>query len=339
LPEPSVTVVIPTLAADQKLLDCLASLEKQTRRDFEVIVVNNGQEQDAAALQFAKRMGAAIVKPGRNVGFGAAINLGYKRSRARFLATLNDDAVAHPEWLAALLAALESRTDAGMCASQVRMLGENSLDSAGMLICADGSSRQRGHGSALGTFGQSEEVLLPSGSAAIYRRAMLEEIGLFDEDFFLYCEDTDLGLRARWAGWKCLYAADAVVEHHYSHSAGRASALKAYFVERNRLFVIAKNFPAGMLLAAPFVTVARYAWHVRWMLVRRGAAARFREGEEGNALLLVWLAIRAHLSCMVRCVSLWQKRRAVRRTARISNADFRGLCAAHSISARRLAEL
>ena len=329
--------MIPTIAADQKLLDCLASLEKQSRRDFEVIVVDNGG-QDNEALHFAKRTGATVLKPGRNVGFGAAINLGYRRSRARFLATLNDDAVAHPRWLAALLAAMEARIDAGMCASQVRMLGEDCLDSAGMLICADGSSRQRGHGSAVGTFSQSEEVLLPSGSAAIYRRAMLEEIGLFDEDFFLYCEDTDLGLRARWAGWTCLYVADAVVDHHYSHSAGRASALKAYYVERNRLFVIAKNFPAGMLWAAPFVTVARYAWHLRWMLVRRGAAARFRE-DEGGALVLVWIAIRAHLSCIARCISLWRKRRAVRRTARISSAAFRELLASHAISARRLAEL
>jgi GT2 family glycosyltransferase len=338
LPEPSVTVVIPTLAADQKLLDCLASLEKQSRRDFQVIVVNNGEQQDAAALDFAKQTGATVVKPERNVGFGAAINLGYRRSSARFLATLNDDAVAHPQWLAALLAAMDARNDVGMCASQVRMLGEGSLDSAGMLICADGSSRQRGHGDALGKFCQSEEVLLPSGSAAIYRRSMLEEIGLFDEDFFLYCEDTDLGLRARWAGWTCLYVADAVVDHHYSHSAGRASALKAYYVERNRLFVIAKNFPAAMLLAAPFVTIARYAWHLRWMLVRRGAAARFRE-DEGGALLLVWIAIRAHLACLLRCVSLWRKRRAIQRTARLSSVAFRELLGAHSISARHLAKL
>ena len=71
-----------------------------------------------------------------------------------------------------------------------------------------------------------EEVLLPSGSAALYRRAMLDQIGGFDDDFFLYCEDTDLGLRARWAGWKCLYVPDAVVEHHYSHSAGARVAIE-----------------------------------------------------------------------------------------------------------------
>ena len=85
---------------------------------------------------------------------------------------------------------------------------------------------------------------------------MLEEIGGFDDDFFLYCEDTDLGLRARWAGWKCLYVPEAVVEHHYSHSAGRASPLKAYYVERNRLFVLVKNFPgrhaAGRARSSPW---------------------------------------------------------------------------------------
>ena len=89
------------------------------------------------------------------------------------------------------------------------------------------------------------DALLPSGSAALYRRKMLDEIGLFDETFFLYCEDTDLGLRARWAGWECVYVPGAVVEHRYSHSAGRASPLKAYYVERNRLYTAIKNLPSG----------------------------------------------------------------------------------------------
>jgi GT2 family glycosyltransferase len=87
---------------------------------------------------------------------------------------------------------------------------------------------------------------------------MLEEIGLFDESFFLYCEDTDLGLRARWAGWECLYVPDAVIEHRYSHSSGKASALKAFYVERNRLFVIFKNFPLLDLLLVPFYAMSRY---------------------------------------------------------------------------------
>jgi len=153
-----------------------------------------------------------------------------RESHAPFIAALNDDAVAGPGWVEAMLRALEGNPVAGMCACQVRLHGEDRLDSAGMLISGDASSKQRGHLEPVARFAGPADALLPSGSAALYRRAMLDAIGLFEEEFFLYCEDTDLGLRARWAGWECLYAPDAVVEHRYSQSAGAASPLKAYYV-------------------------------------------------------------------------------------------------------------
>jgi GT2 family glycosyltransferase len=247
-----------------------------------------------------------VIENRRNAGFGAAINQGFEASAAPYLATLNDDAAAQPQWIAALLGAIEPRPDAGMCASQVRLFGEHRLDSAGMLVARDGSSKQRGNGRPPEDFPVAEETLFPSGSAALYRRAMLETVGAFDSRFFLYCEDTDLGLRARWAGWKCLYVPDAVVEHHYSHSAGGASPLKAYYVERNRLFVLAKNFPAGMLLAAPFATLARYAWHAWYLLQGRGAAARFRaEGHAGPKM--IWYILRAHAALLAHVPRLWEK--------------------------------
>jgi GT2 family glycosyltransferase len=167
---------------------------------------------------------------------------------------------------------------------------------------------------------------------------MLEVIGLFDEDFFLYCEDTDLGLRAQWAGWKCIYVPGAVVDHHYSHSAGRASGLKAYYVERNRLFVAAKNFPLAMLWRVPLATLARYWWHARSMALGRGTAAQFRR--EGNSALgLGRIVLRAHWSFFRHARSLWKKRRELRSKAKISPAEFRRLLGAHSIRARRVAEL
>jgi GT2 family glycosyltransferase len=225
-----------------------------------------------------------------------------------------------------------------MCASQVRFFGEPRLDSAGMLIARDGSSKQRGFGRPPEDFPVVEETLLPSGSAALYRRAMLEELGGFDEDFFLYCEDTDLGLRARWAGWKCLYVPEAVVEHHYSHSAGRASPVKAYYVERNRLFVLAKNFPGRMLPAAPFVALARYMWHAWYIFRGQGSAARFRA--EGNAgPKMIWYVVRAHAALLANAGRLWCQRREIRARARITPAIFRHLVRCHSISARRLAGL
>jgi GT2 family glycosyltransferase len=303
---------------------------------LEVIVVDNSGK--GLVRRNGNAPGARVIENDRNVGFGAAINQGFRASTAPYLATLNDDAVAHPGWIAALVSALEARPDAGMCASQVRLFGEHRLDSAGMLMAADGSSKQRGQGRPPEDFPVAEEALLPSGSAALYRRAMLEQIGGFDDDFFLYCEDTDLGLRARWAGWKCLYVPGAVVEHHYSHSAGGASPLKAYYVERNRLFVVAKNFPARMAAAAPFVSVARYLWHLRYLLAGRGSAARFRaEGHAGPRM--AWFVLRAHLALLSHAGRLRRQRREIRARARITPLVFQHLLRCHAISARRVAEL
>jgi GT2 family glycosyltransferase len=336
LPDILVTVVIPTIAADSRLLECVQSLSRQTRQDLEVIVVDNsGQGLVRKNLTAGS---ARVIENARNVGFGSAINQGIQASSACYVATLNDDAVAHSEWLDALVAAMERRPDAGMCASQVRLFGEDRLDSAGMLIARDGSSKQRGHGRLPEDFPVAEEILMPSGSAALYRRAMLDEIGGFDDAFFLYCEDTDLGLRARWAGWRCLYEPRAVVEHHYSHSAGRASALKAYFVERNRLFVLVKNFPGAMLALAPLVSAARYFWHLRFLLQGRGSAARFRA--EGNAgLRMAWYIVKAHCALIGNLARLWRQRREIRERARITPAVFRHLMRCHGMSARRVAEL
>ncbi len=198
----------------------------------------------------------------RNQGFASAINQGIRSSRAVYVATLNDDAIADRRWLETLIACAESHPQAGMFACEVRLMGTLLLDSAGMLIAADGSSKQRGHEQPPAAFDEARAALFPSGSAALYRRSMLEHIGLFDETFFLYCEDSDLGLRARWAGWDCRYVAGAVVEHFYSHSAGRATPLKAYYIERNRLYTVIKNFPARLLWRVPFASAWRYLWHL-----------------------------------------------------------------------------
>lgn len=331
-----VTVAVPTLAADRRLGECLESLARQTLGNFEVIVIDNSGAGAAAGCRLP---GAPrIIQNSRNLGFGAAINQALKASSSPYLATLNDDAVAHPGWLAALVSAIERRPDAGMCASQVRFYGEPRLDSAAMLMAPDGSSKQRGHGKPPEDFPVEEETLFPSGSAALYRRAMLEEIGGFDDTFFLFCEDTDLGLRARWAGWKCWYVPQAVAEHHYSHSAGGASPLKAYYVERNRLFVLVKNFPARMLVGAPFASLARYFWHAAYLVRGEGSAARFRAGGYAPGKML-WYVARAHAALLRHGGRLWRERRRIRAGARITPAVFRHLLRSHFIGSRRVAAL
>jgi len=327
----AVTVVVPTLAADETLTECLESLERQTISNFEIIVVDNSGRQAVAPRDRVR-----VISNERNVGFGAAFNQAFRASTAPFLAILNDDAAAHPEWLQALLESVEEREHVGMCASRVVLAGDGRLDSAGMLISGDGSSKQRGHLEPPERYSRREEALLPSGSAAFYRREMLDEIGLFDESFVLYCEDTDLGLRARWAAWECLYVPNAIVEHRYSHSVGQASGLKAYYVERNRLFVAAKNFPAASLLLAPFYSMDRYFWHVVYAAQGRGKAAEYQRAGNGAGHLAI-LVLRAYAALFAHLPHLLGQRRSVKR--RLSAKQFRRLMRRFSMSPRQVAAL
>jgi len=327
-------VVVPTLAADDALSDCLRSLENQTIERFEVIVVDNSGAHRVKAGNARVR----VIGNDRNLGFGAAVNQGIRASEAPYVATLNDDAVADPRWLEKLIGAAEARPGAGMFASEVRFADTGMLDSAGMLIAIDGSSKQRGHLEPPADYATTQAALCPSGSAAVYRRKMLDEIGLFDEDFFLYCEDTDLGLRARWAGWECAYVPGAVVEHRYSHSAGRATPLKAYFVERNRKYVAIKNFPWPNLAWVECAAMVRYFWHAVAMIEGRGKSAEYRKA--GHSVgMLIFLVFRAHFAAQLRFFRFWRKRRRIVLTRRIDSKEFRRILAAHSISLRRVAEL
>ena len=328
---------MPTLAESDALAACLRSLESQTLTDFEVIVVDNsGTGRVQAPFWKNAEDRVRVISNEKNVGYGAAVNQAFHACRAKYIAALNDDAVADPQWLEALVKAAEANPNAGMFACQVR-LGATALDSAGMLIAADGSSKQRGHGDPPQDFGQDAEALLPSGSAAMFRREMLEQIGTFDESFFLYCEDTDLGLRARWAGWGCRYVSQAIVEHRYSHSAGSASLLKAYYVERNRLYTVIKNFPIVSLFAAPFAALARYFWHFISLFEGRGKAAEFRQGR--SPVWLPFVVVGAHLAAALHLPRLLKHRRRIMASRRVSSPEFGRLLARHAIAVKQVAAL
>ncbi len=157
-----------------------------------------------------------LIENTENRGFCAANNQGFAASRTPLVALLNNDAEADPGWLAALEAAIETDPDIGMAASKILVWEDPArIDKAGHLIYPDGQNRGRGTGQIdRGQFDRVEEVLWPDGCAAMYRRAMLDEVGGFDEEFFAYADDAELGLRGRIAGWRCLYTPGAVVRHH-----------------------------------------------------------------------------------------------------------------------------
>lgn len=313
------------------------ALEQQRFRAFEVVLIDNGVAQ-LESVRFPVSFPVRVITPGANVGFGAAVNLAIQAGAAPFVATLNDDTVPDPGWLAALVQEMEQDAKVGMCASRIRTAAGGQLDSAGMLICLDGSSKQRGQGKPAQDFAVSEETLFPSACAALYRRRMLDEIGFFDEDYFLYCEDTDLGLRAVWGGWKCRYVAGATVSHHYSQTAGAVSPMKARYVERNRLWVAIKNFPARALPMMPFVALTRYLWQLRAVRNQQGAAGEFIRS--GNSMWgIAGILWRAHWETLLLLPALLRKRAAIRRTRKATPAEFMNLVRRHAITARELARL
>jgi GT2 family glycosyltransferase len=328
---------VPTLGRDRCLLDCLASLDGQTLPGVRVVVVDNSGKAAVARLGAARHR-FRLVQNEENAGFGAAVNQGYRLEPAQYLATLNDDAVARPDWLERMVARLDGDPRAGMAAPRILLAGRDAMDSAGLLVAADGSFKQRGHLDAPALWDHSDETLCPSGCAAVYRREMLDQIGLFQEDFFLYCEDADLGLRGRWAGWNCLYVPDAVVEHSYSRSSGAASELKAWLVERNRLRLMVRNFPAWRLALGVPAALVRYFWHLVYIVKGKGKASEFRAAG-GSWGTLARILLRAHGGACASGRALLAQRRAIAATRRITAADFSALLRRYSISLREVARL
>jgi GT2 family glycosyltransferase len=183
------------------------------------------------------------------------------------------------------------------------------------LIYPDGQNRGRGCGETdHGQFDSTEEALLPDGCAALYDRRIFETAGLFDEDFFAYGDDAEMGLRARWAGWGCLYIPGAVVYHHHASTFGRYSAQRLILVERNRMWLAAKLFPWTLLWLNPWYATLRWAGNAWAALAGRGEAGSV------PVATLVACALRAGGEALWGLPRMLRKRRQVRRE--ISDREF-----------------
>ena len=336
--KPAVSVVVPNLNGKDLLRDCLASLAAQTFRDFEVIVVDNGSTDGSAGMvktDFA--WVAAVVENRGNLGFARASNQGIALARGVYVALLNNDTEAHPEWLAHLVRAAEATPDAGMFAAKTLAFDRRDvIDTAGHLMYPDGLNRGRGRlETDRGQYDDKPDVFFPSGAAALYRKQMLDEIGPFDEHHFAYGDDTDIGLRGRLAGWKCVFVPRAVVYHKYSMTTGEYSPAKAFLVERNRIWIVWKYFPAKRVLAAPFYTLVRYVYQAYGAASGKGAAGRARERH--SAWALAGAVLRAYLSAFAGLPRVLGERRRLARLRRVSSAEIDRWFRDYRMSAREIA--
>lgn len=281
---PRISVIILNWNGRDHLAACLPSLLRQTYTDFEVVVVDNGSTDGSVTFVQRQFPQVQLIGNETNLGFAAANNQAIRATQSEFVALLNNDTVADPHWLEALLSAAGDPS-VGMVATQMRLAHQpDCIDSAGVAIDRAGIAWGVAGGLPVAAGGGAPgDCFGASGGAALYRRVMLDDIGLFDEDFFAYLEDVDLAWRAQWAGWRAVYAPGAVVIHHHSATGNRIPHFKSRLLGRNKLWLLTKNYPFPHLLwYLPVITL--YEW--------MSLAVAWRQRRLRSALTGRWEALR-----------------------------------------------
>lgn len=315
---PLVTVIIVTLNNLNLLRNCLRCLYIQDYSKVEIIVVDNGSDDDIESMLSEEFPEVRMIKLDKNYGFAGGNNQGIEKAQGKYVALINNDAVASPTWLSSLVETAESDPNIGAVASII-IDGNRPevLDSCGVGIALDGMSRQAMRGEPVPELTQPKKVLLFSGCACLLRMEALKMVGLFDEDFFAYCEDTDLGLRINRAGWKIVVAPNAYVEHYYSMTGGKFSLQKVYWIERNHLWVAIKNFPWFLLLIVPLFTGIRYLAQGYSISKGHGELNKFTEDNDISAIASIYF--KAHVDMLAKLSAMFSKRLSFHKKHKLSN--------------------
>ena len=243
-----VTVIIVNWNGRHLLPDCLDSLQEQEFKKFRSIIVDNGSSDGSVEWISRHHPEVRVVPLPGNQGFCGANNVGYRFVNTKYVALLNNDTVAHPFWLGRLVEALEKNSGAGFAASKILNFKKpKTIDRAGDGYTRAGVGLLRGRGMPSHAYEKQEWIFGACAAAALYDKRMIDDIGLFDDDFFLLHEDVDLSFRAQLKGYRCLYVPDAKVYHKTSSSIVRDSPISIYYGHRNLEWVYFQNMPGGLL--------------------------------------------------------------------------------------------
>ena len=319
--ESRVAVVIVSWNAKEYLEKCLTSLLKQSYEDYEVIFVDNGSRDGSAEFIRTNFPTIRLLVLELNVGFAKGNNIGIesvlKDETIRHVVLLSSDTIVEADFLAALVNAAESDERVGSC--QPKMLSMDDpkiLDAVGITITQDGGAVQLGYGKRNSDDEDKiTEVFGANAGAVLYKSSMLKQIGLLDEDCFAYYEDVDLALRARLAGWKCLFVPTARVYHKHSITYGKQSPFKEYLLTRNQYYYVIKGLPARMV----FLFLMRRGRNIAGLLARMAMRLLLAdmEGFRSNNRRL-----KAHYDAAKNIPRMFKKRRAIRSTRSISDQEL-----------------
>jgi N-acetylglucosaminyl-diphospho-decaprenol L-rhamnosyltransferase len=296
------SVIIVNWNGQPFLQACLDAVAAQRGVAFETVVVDNGSTDGSAAFVRERFPAVRLVELDTNRGFAGGNNAGAREARGRYLVFLNNDTVVEAGWLAALRGAVDEASGFTLASSRVVYMHDPAvIDSAGDGVLRWGAAFKRFHGTRAPEAARPGEVFGVCGAACLVSTAVFDELGGFDETFFVSHEDVDLSYRARLLGYRCRYAAAAVVRHHGSATLGRASAFAVFHGQRNLEWMYVKNSPLSILLRS-------MPGH---LLYTAAAAAYFtRHG-------LLGPFVRAKLAAVAGLPQVLRQRAVVQRTRRV----------------------
>jgi hypothetical protein len=273
---PLISIIIVNYNGKKFLSDCLNSIFLQTYFPFEVILVDNASSDDSVEYVQQNFPDVKMVIQSTNLGFAGGTNAGIRVAQGEFIFTINNDTIADSHLLEEIVRPMQLDSRVGVCGSKM-ILPNGRINSTAICISRSGAAWDRGMDEPdHGQYDTPEEVFGACAGAALYRRSMLEEIGLFDEDFFLFMEDVDLAFRVQLAGWKCMYVPSARVIHIHGGTAGTGSELAVYYGNRNLLWYIIKNFPLRILLISMPWIFARNCCDIPYYILRQRGKAIVR---------------------------------------------------------------
>lgn len=245
-----VTIIIPNYNGCHFMEPCLASLGKQTYKDYQILIVDNASTDGSAEYVRERYPEIKILCLDKNYGFSGAVNLGIRRCKTPYVILLNNDTTVDPHYIEELVKAIEASPRIFSVSSKMlQMYHPELIDSAGDLYTLTGWGVCRGAGRPRSNYTKMDEVFSACAGAAIYRREIFKKIGLFDEKHFAYLEDIDVGYRAKIFGYRNLYCPTALVYHVGSGTSGsKYNSFKVRLSARNNVYLNYKNMPFLQLL-------------------------------------------------------------------------------------------
>jgi GT2 family glycosyltransferase len=309
--ERRVAAIVVNYNGGEHVLECLRSLQKQTVR-LEIVVVDNCSSDDSPAKIRQLFPDVRLIESPINGGWGIGCNQGIEATDSTYIALVNNDAYLDERCIEEMVRGIEADPKYGACASKILLWQDHDrIEVAGLVMYPDGTAVGRGRLQSAKLYGDVEEVFCANDCCCLYRRKMIDHIGLYDPDFFMYCDETDIGWRHQLAGWRCIYNPSAVAYHAHSAAAGDYSDFKAYHVERNRLFLVMKYFPwPAMLKAFP---LSFYRYLTQWRLSRGGTGALAKYREQSSLWHGLKILMRAHFDALRKAPTMFARRRAYRK--------------------------